>query len=169
MVYKQIKINITREQLQKAIKGKPVSFKKEQIGSGTSYLSLHPANVKIVEKSVMKGTGCVLHLAPGELLATHEDMNGEGIFGDIWKGLKSGYKWVKNNIVDTPLYQQTIKPLVRKAVDLGANALSGFAPELSPAIQMAKNEIGNRTGAFGIRKTKTQKKAMLQARGLYLS
>jgi hypothetical protein len=39
MVYKQIKINITHDQLKKALNGKPVSFKKEQLGAGTNYLS----------------------------------------------------------------------------------------------------------------------------------
>lgn len=169
MVYKQIKINITRPQLQKALNGKPVQFNASQIGSGSTYLSLHPANVKLVEKAAMKGSGCVIHLAPGELMATAEDMNGEGIFGDIWKGLKSGYKWVKKNIIDTDIYQKGLKPIIRGAVNTGATALKGFAPELGTAIDMSVNELGKQTGAFGMRKTKTQKKAMLQARGLYLS
>ena len=171
-MYKQIKINITRDQLNKALNGKPVSFKKEQLGSGSLYLSLHPANVKIVEKAAMKGSGCVLHLAPGELMATAEDMNGEGIFGDIWKGLKSAYKWTKKNIIDTPIYQSTIKPLVRGAVNTAATAAKTFAPQLAPAIDMATSEIGKQTGAFGLkqgRRTKTQKKALLMGKGLYLS
>jgi hypothetical protein len=170
MVYKQIKIDITRPQLQKALNGKPVQFSASQIGSGSNYLSLHPANVKLVEKAVMKGTGVVLNIAPGELMATAEDMKGEGIFGDIWKGLKSGYKWVKKNIIDTPLYQNTIKPLVRQAVNTGATALKGMAPQLAPAIDVGVEQIGKKTGAFGVpKRSKTQKKAMLEARGLYLS
>ncbi len=169
MVYKQIKINITREQLKKALNNKPISIKNEQIGAGSNYLSLHPANVKIVEKAAMKGSGCVLQIAPGELMATAEDMKGEGIFGDIYKGLKSGYDFVKKNIIDTGLYQKIVKPLVRTAVDSGATALSAMAPGLAPAINIAKDTIGKETGAFGMRKTKTQKKALLQAKGLYLS
>jgi len=169
MVYKQIKINITRDQLSKALNGKPVRFSASQIGNGPNYLSLHPANVKIVEKSAMKGSGCCLTLAPGELMATAEDMGGEGIFSDIWKGLKSGYKWAKKNIIDTPIYQSTLKPLVRGAVDTGATALSAFAPQFAPVIHAAKNEIGKKTGAFGMRKTKAQKRALLQGKGLYLS
>lgn len=170
MVYKQIKINITRPQLQKALNGKPVQFNASQIGSGSTYLSLHPANVKLVEKAAMKGSGCVIHLAPGELMATAEDMNGEGIFGDIWKGLKSAYKWTKKNVIDTPLYQSTIKPLVRGAVNTAATAAKSFAPQLAPAIDMGVNEIGKQTGAFGMKKrTKTQRNEMLKGKGLYLS
>ncbi len=172
MVYKQIKINITRPQLQKALNGKPVQFNASQIGSGSNYLSLHPANVKIVEKAAMKGSGCVVHLAPGELMATAEDMEGNGIFGDIWKALKSGYKWTKKNVIDTPIYQQNLKPLVRQAVNTAASAAKSFAPQLGTAIDMGVNEIGKQTGAFGLKRkkrTKTQRNEMLKGKGLYLS
>lgn len=169
MVYKQIKINITHDQLRKALNGKPVSFKKEQLGVGNHYLSLHPANVKVVEKAAMKGTGCVLQLAPGELLATHDDMGGEGIFGDIWKGLKSGYSWAKKNVIDTPMYQQNIKPIVRGLVDQGVAMASQYNPNAGKFAALARDKLSKETGAFGVRKSKTQKKALLQAKGLYLS
>lgn len=169
--YKQLKINITKPQLQKALKGKPIQLSASQLGNGNSYLSLHPANAKLVEKAVMRGSGCVINISPGELMATAEDMNGEGIFGDIWRGLKSGYNWVKKNVVDTPLYQQTLKPLVRSAVNTGATALKSYAPQLAPAIDAGVNEIGKQTGAFGVKRgrTKAKKYEMLKARGLYLS
>ena len=170
MVYKQIKINITKKQLDQALKGKPVRFSANQIGSGDSYLSLHPANVKVVEKSAMKGSGCCLNLTEGELLATAEDSQGRGIFGDILKGLKSGYKWAKKNIIDTPLYQQALKPLVRGAVETAKSAAKAYAPKLAPAIDMATEKIGSETGAFGVkRRTKSDKYRTLKARGLYLS
>lgn len=171
MPYKQIKINITKEQLHKALSGKPVSFKKGQFGVGNSYLSLHPSNVKVVEKAAMKGAGCVLHLSPGELLSTAEDMKGEGIFGDIFKGLKSGYKWAKKNVIDTDVYQQNIKPIVRGIVDQGVAMASAYNPNAGKFAALARDKIGKETGAFGVktRRNKTQKKALLQARGLYLS
>jgi hypothetical protein len=126
MVYKQVKINITKAQLDKALKGKPVQFSANQIGSGSLYLSLHPANIKIVEKAAMRGSGCIMHLAPGELMATAEDMNGEGIFGDIFKGLKSGYSWVKKNIVDSDFYQKNLRPIAKQAVEMGKNAAKAY-------------------------------------------
>ena len=169
MTYKQIKINITKDQLHKALNGKSVSFKKDQLGVGNHYLSLHPANVKVVERAAMKGTGCILHLSPGELLATHEDMGGEGIFGDIWKGLKSGYSWAKKNVIDTDVYQQNIKPIVRGLVDQGVAMASAYNPNAGKFAALARDKIGKETGAFGVRKSKTQKKALLQAKGLYLS
>lgn len=176
MVYKQTKINITQAQLNKAINGKPIKISKDQIGSGSVYLSLHPANRKIVEKASLKGSGCCLNLSEGELLSTAEDMGGEGIFGDIWKGLKSGYKWTKKNIIDTPFYQEAIKPVVRGLVQKGLQVAKTATPgELSKAIDMGSDMIGKETGAFGIKgkkgccRTKAQRKALLQAKGLYLS
>lgn len=169
MPYKQIKINITREQLHKALSGKPVSFKKEQFGVGNNYLSLHPANVKVVEKAAMKGAGCVLHLSPGELLSTAEDMKGSGIFGDIWSGLKSGYSWAKKNVIDTPMYQQNIKPIVRGLVDQGVAMASAYNPTAGKFATLARDKLSKETGAFGVRRTKAQKKALLMGKGLYLS
>ena len=172
-MYKQIKIDITKPQLKKAISGKSVRISKNQIGSGTSYLSLHPANVRIVEKAAMRGAGCTICLAPGELMATAEDMGGNGIFGDIWKGLKSGYKWVKKNVIDTDIYQKGIKPLVREAVNTGVNVLKTRAPNLGSAIDLGVDQISKQTGAFGVRKntrmSKAKKIEMLRGRGLYLS
>lgn len=171
MVYKQVKINITRQQLAKALAGKPVQFSASQLGSGDSYLSLHPANIKIVEKSAMKGRGCILNLSEGELMSTAEDMQGAGIFGDIWKGLKSGYKWVKKNVVDSDFYQKNVRPLAREAVELGKNAAKAYLsnPAANKLIDAASEKLSQETGAFGVRKTKAQKKQMLIGKGLYLS
>lgn len=171
MDYKQIKIDITKGQLDKAIKGKSISIKKDQIGRGDKFLSLHPANVKIVEKAAVKDTGCVLSLSPGELLATAENMKGSGIFGDIFKGLKSGYNWTKSNVIETPFYQKGIKPVVRDFVDRGQALATAIVPQAGPALQMGKDYLSKETGAFGVksRRTKAQKKSILQGRGLYLS
>lgn len=173
MVYKQTKINITRAQLNKALNGKSIKIGKDQIGSGSVYLSLHPANRRIVEKASLKGSGCCLNLSEGELLASAEDMQGEGIFGDIWKGLKSGYKWAKKNIIDTPIYQKAIKPVVRELVNKGVQMAKTVAPsQLGSTIDKGVNLLGDKTGAFGLKKggrTKAQRKALLEAKGLYLS
>lgn len=170
MVYKRVRVNITEAQLNKAIAGKPVMFKKEQFGNGDSYLSLHPANVKLIEKSVMKGKGCCIHISPGELMSTAEDMQGKGFFGNIWKGLKSGYNWVKKNIINSDVYQQAIKPLVRQGVNAAVAAANTAYPGSAAALAPIANKIGEKTGAFGVKRlTKAQKKEFLRGKGLYLS
>jgi hypothetical protein len=170
-MYKQIKINITKAQLDNALKGKPVRFNAEQIGQGPSYLSLHPSNVKIVEKAAMRGKGCTIPLSAGELMATAEDMGGQGIFGDIWKGLKSGYKWVKKNVIDSDIYQKGLKPIVKGLVDQGVNIASQAYPQAAPVLKLASDKIGKETSAFGLRSrmTKSKKIEMLRGKGLYLS
>lgn len=151
MVYKPARINFTDAQIKKAVQGKPIRFAAHQVNQGDKVVMLHPANHSNYKKAAMKGKGLTITISPAEVLSTVEsDMDGTGFFGDVWKGLKSGYNWVKKNVIDTPIYQQTIKPLVRKAVDVGATALTGMAPEAAPFIQMAKNQIGEKTGAFGM-------------------
>lgn len=170
MVYKRVKVNITEQQLNKAIAGKPVKFSHSQFGNGNSYLSLHPANVKQVEKSVMKGCGCVITISPGELLATAEDMQGKGFFSNIWKGLKSGYNWVKKNVIDSDIYQHALKPLVKQGINAAVQGANAFVPGASVALQPIADTIGKETGAFGMKRmTKAQKKQVLAGKGLYLS
>lgn len=167
MVYKQVRINITKKQLNQALNGRPIRLLSSQINNGDIALSLHPANIRIIEKALLKGKGCNLHLSEGELLSTAEDMHGEGLFSDIFKGLKSGYSWVKKNIIDSDIYQKALKPIVRRAVDTGLNVVKGSAPELGTAIDMARDQIGSKTGAFGVNRVGRKKR--LAGSGLYLS
>ncbi len=176
MVYKSVKVDIDEKQLNAAKAGKQIRIRPGQIGTGSTFLSLHPANAKIVEKAALKSKGCNIHLSAGELLSTAEDMDGEGLFGDIFKGLKSGYNWVKKNVIDTDLYQKSIKPLVKQVVQKGVQAAQAAATQYAPgvptgAISDAVESLGRKTGAFGIRTghTKATRKAKLQAAGLYLS
>lgn len=151
-MYKPAKLDFTDAQIKKLIKGQPVRLSASQVGSGNKVVMLHPANYANAKKSAMKGKGLTISLSPGEILSTVEsDMEGTGFFGDLWKGLKSGYNWVKRNIIDTPLYQSTIKPLVRGAVDKGAAMLGAYTgnPQL---VNQAKDLIGKETGAFGMAK-----------------
>ena len=172
MVYKQVRINITRDQLKKAIAGKPIRLLSSQLGNGEILLSLHPANIKIVEKAAMKGAGCNIYLSPGEMMSSAEDMNGEGIFGDIWGGLKSGYNWVKKNVIDTDFYKKNIRPIARQVVDTGITALAGYAPQAIPLATIARDKLSKETGAFGLKKrgcTKAARMSKLRGKGLYLS
>jgi len=151
MVYKAARIDFTDAQIKKAIAGKPIRLAANQVGKGTKVVFLHPVQHRVVSKAGMAGRGCTIELSPAEILTTVEsDMEGTGFFGDLWKGLKSGYSWVKKNVIYTPLYQQAVKPLVRQAVNTGATALSVMAPQAAPFINMAKDKIGSKTGAFGI-------------------
>jgi len=173
MTYKQIKIDITEKQLDKALDGKSFKIAPSQIGSGTSYLSLHPANVRLVEQACMKGKGCILNMSEGELLSSAEDCQGAGFFSKIWKKLRSSYKWAKKNVIDTPEYQKMIKPLVRGVVDQVAATAAAALPGSASVINAGVNELSKQTGAFGAvkgkKRTNIERQSQLIARGLYLS
>lgn len=155
MVYKRIKIDITEAQARKALAGKPVRLSASQIGKGHA-LSLHPANAKIVEKAALKGTGCNLHLSHGELADTCGQMNGSGFWSDIWGGIKKVWGVLKDSGAASTL------------ADMGANALSGIAPEYAPAITAGRRLLKSTTGV-GVRRTKAQRQEVLRGKGLYLS
>lgn len=153
--YKPAKVNLTEAQAKKIIRQEPVRISAGQIGTGDKVILLHPENHLKLSKAKRAGKGAVLYMSAGEVLATVEsDLAGSGIFGDIWKGLKSGYKWVKKNVVDSDLYQQSIKPLVRRGVKIAegaAKTFTGNSPEGNAAIEGIVGKIGSETGAFGMK------------------
>lgn len=151
MSYKAARIDFTDAQIKKAIAGKPIRLAASQIGKGSKVVFLHPVQHRNVSKAGMAGRGCTVELSPAEILTTVEsDMDGTGLFGDLWKGLKTGYNWVKKNVIDTDIYQKGVKPLVRRAVNTGAAALTGLVPEAADLIDIATDKIGEKTGAFGV-------------------
>jgi len=177
-MYKVLKIDLTQNQFNNAVKGLPIRLSHSQLGKGDIKLALHPANAKIVEKAALKGCGCIIHVSPGELMSSHEVMEGKGFFGDLYKKLKSGYNWVKKNVIDSDVYQKNIKPVVKKAVDAGVMAASAAAaeagyPQASIAIKAVTDKIGNETNAYGLKPakkyTKKDKNDKLKAMGLYLT
>lgn len=151
MVYRPARIDFTPAQIKKAVAGKPIRFKANQLESGGKIILLHPSSHDRFKKAVMKGKGLTLTISPAEVLSTVEsDIEGTGFFGDVWKKLKSGYSWVKKNIIDTDIYQKAVKPLVRQGVNALANIASSYVPEATPLITAGVNEIGKKTGAFGV-------------------
>jgi hypothetical protein len=101
MVYHQVKLKVTPAQQKKALKGQKIRMTKDNIGQG-QLVMLHPLNYKKVMNA--KG-GINLELSPGELIATasHHNLAGSGFFGDVWEGLKSAGRWLKDSGVGSVL------------------------------------------------------------------
>jgi len=158
MAYARIKVDLTHEQAKKALAGKSIRLTNDQLGKGPTILSVHPQNLKIIEKAALKGTGCNINLSHGELADTCSNMQGSGFFGDVWNGLKKVWGVLKDSGAASTL------------ADMGANALSGIAPSFSPAIQAGRQLLKTTTGV-GIKKrmTKSDRKSLLMGKGLYLS
>ena len=91
--------------------------------------------------------GVRLHLDHDE--ARHTVQHGGSIWGDIWNGIKTAGNWVKNNVIDTPVYQQAIKPVVRSLVD---STVKPFVDSYTgPLGGQAVDALGSATGAYGLR------------------
>ena len=154
-MYTQIKLNITEAQARRALDGKAFRVTSQQIGKGDTFISLHPANVKAVEKAALKGSGMSLNLSPGELADTAMRLDGSGFWGSIWKTLKKGWKVLKDSGAATALADAAVAPL---------SAVVG------PAAAAASRKVfKNLTGASVNRSTNASRRELLQGRGLYLS
>jgi hypothetical protein len=113
---------------------------------------LHPLNVKKVANA--KG-GVNLVLSPGEMMASahyHKmipndmEMSGNGIFGDIWEGLKKAGKFLKDTGVASKLADALQAPLA-----------GVVGPQLAAVARQGVKQIGG----FGIKRGK-------KGNGLYL-
>lgn len=128
MAYKPAIVDFTPKQIDQMVKGKPVRISHSQIGKGKQVILLHPENHLKLSKAHQAGRGCVLHVADGEVMATHHStMDGTGFFGDLWKGIKSVGSWLKDSGVGSALAdvaQTAATPFVgAQAADIGRKIL----------------------------------------------
>ncbi len=149
MVYKPYKLNLTKGQIAKAVAGKPLRLKKEQINAGPNFILLHPSNYKLVVDAAKKNRGVTLPgLSPGEIQATQQsDLAGTGVFD--W--VKKAYNWTKSN-------WGTIKPVLSAVGDAVATVVPAAAP--------VRAQIKNITGVGAM---PAKKKRLRGANGLYIS
>lgn len=164
MVYKKLRLDITEPQVRKALSGKTVRLRADQIGKGDTFVCLHPANAKIIEKAALKNTGAVVSLSEGELLETASQMDGSGFWSSIWNGLKSGWNALKKSGV------------LSAAADTGAQMLGAYTGQ--PAAVSAGRKLLKDTTGIGatsnitkrsVRMSKTERRDTLVGKGLYLS
>lgn len=154
-MYQKVPLTLTESQFKKIRAGQPVQLAHHQIGGGAihrNHLMLHPENARKVAGAIRKQKGVRIFVSPHEFEAS-----GEGIM-DFLNKLKNAGQWVKSKIIDTPFYQENVKPIVRQAVDSG---LAAVAPRLGPASILATkgvNALGQTTGAFGIQQKKRRRK-----------
>lgn len=157
MVYKRVRIDLTEAQAFKALSGKKIRITAGQIGTGSSTVSLHPENAKIVERAALKKRGCLIYLSPGELADTAGQMQGGGFWGSLWSGIKKAWPTV-------------LKPMLSAALDAGTAPLGAMVGQ--PALVSAARGALKKATGVGARKgrmTKAERMAGLQGAGLYLS
>jgi hypothetical protein len=130
MPYHQIKLNITPKQQKTAINGGSIRLTQGAIGTGQLCM-IHPVNYK---KLVNAKGGVNLSLSPGEIMATsnHHGLAGSGFFDDVWSGIKSAGKFLKDSGIGSTLLdiaEGAATPFVGKdiasAVRGGVRGLTG--------------------------------------------
>lgn len=163
MIYKPFKIAMTAVQQKNAMKGKGVRLTKDQLGKGPTVM-LHPENWKKCSSAQRAGTGVLIYMAPGEIMASAKEhdllpqemeLSGSGFFGDLWEGIKKVGSFLK---------------------DSGAGSLlaDAAAAAATPFIGQTGADLGRKvfkglTGVGAVKgKRKPPVKKALEASGLYL-
>ncbi len=174
---KIIKFDASKKQLSRLRNGHRVRIKPAISGKGFCMI-VDAGNYNIATRSFGRGKGVELALSPEEILANSQargEMEGEGIFDDVGKALKSGAKAVGKVVV--PIAKEAgragLKELSKGAdqlIDMGVDyapellsgALSAGAmalgqPELVPGAMMVGEVAGKQLGKLAGKEAKKQK------------
>jgi len=144
-MYEQVPVSLSAAQYQKLCRGHPIQLASHQIsGQGLkNQIAVHPTTAKKIHTARMKQKGVRITMTPHEM-----ECSGEGL-KEFWDKLKNAGQFIKNKIIDTPFYQQTIRPIAKNLVNQGIDTFVP-APARDVAHQ-ASSFVGEKTGAFGIR------------------
>ena len=138
MNYKPFKIRMTKDQQKKAMKGQGVRLTKDQLGVG-SQVMLHTENFKKVSAAHRNGTGVLIYMSPGEIMASAQEhglmpqeieLSGSGFFQDIWDGIKKVGSFLKDSGAASTLAdaaQQIATPFIGETgAQLGRKVFKGL-------------------------------------------
>lgn len=157
--YTPVPLDLTEAQLKSLINGKRIVVKKDQYKNTGKIFYLHPAQATNIQRNMARDANSYLYMTDGELAETYRQMllSGGSFFGNLWKGLKSVFKTLKDTGALSALADQAVAPL---------SAMTG-----QPAIVGAVRKGLKETTGVGIKSRMTKAKRMeeLRARGLYLS
>jgi hypothetical protein len=140
-----VNLHLSKHQVRKAAQGRPIQISAENLHKGTHTIHVHPENHKKIQKAKRVRKGVRLHLS-------HHEMEGSGLF-DF---LRNAWNTVKNKVIDTQFYQNTVRPIAKQGVN---QLIDTFVP--APARDIAHKGadfVGDKTGAFGLRQHSLNKK-----------
>lgn len=148
MSYKPATIDFTTKQIEQMAKGKPVRLSHSQLGKGNKVILLHPENHNKLSKAYIAGRGCNMHIAEGEVMATHKsNMDGTGFFGDLWNGIKKVGSYLKDSGIASTLAdtaQAVATPFVgATTAELGRKILKG-----TTGVGMAKKRVSRKANVL---------------------
>ncbi len=138
-------MRLSKNQVMKARRGMPIQISAGALREATHQVSLHPENHKKVTRAKRMNKGVRLQLG------THE-MQASGFLDDlrnIGRKIQQGAQFVKSHVIDSPFYQQNLRPIARNLVQQG---IENFVPAPGRDIARKAAEFASqRTGAFGVR------------------
>ncbi len=141
----KVHMRLTVPQAKKLMRGGVIQLKPDALKDNAHYLILEKRTANKVRRAQRAGKGCRICLSRHEM-----ENSGEGI-KEFLEKLKNAGKWIKEKVIDTPFYQESIKPLVRQGVDTGMQLLAPKLGKAGPAANMAVNKLGEYSGAYGLR------------------
>jgi len=136
-----VSLHLSKAQVCKAAQGRPIQISAANLLKGTHTIHVHPENHKKIQKAKRANKGCRFHLS-------NHEMEGSGLFD--W--LKNAWSTVKNKVIDTPFYQNTVRPIAKQGVN---QLIDKFVPSAARDVaHKAADFAGDKTGAFGLRQHK---------------
>lgn len=166
---------VTPAQLIKLWKGQPIQLSSQALKTPNSRVYVHPETAKKLAKARMRGTGCRICMAQPEILQSGPRKSGKGMAGagwydDAWAALESAYNWVADKApqiyqdyvqpaIQSEFYQQNIRPKIKSALETFAES-KPYSGVTMPLIA----SLGEKTGAFGVKKPKSKAKAKPRAK-----
>jgi hypothetical protein len=140
-----IQLLLSRPQIRRLAQGKAVQLKHADIHHPQGvHVALRQRQATKLHRAHLQGKGARLRIDPDQLGAS-----------GLLDWIKDAGRWIKDKIIDSDVYQKTLRPIAREAVNRGiqtASALAGpFSKEAQQVLQSGANYIGDRTGAFGLK------------------
>lgn len=161
--------SISEYQLRRLENGHPIQLTYSQIADQShdpKHLMLHPIQHKKVVNAHKKKRGVRIQLTPSEVESSSSGLK------SMWSYLKNkvapavvkGAKWVKQNVIDTPFYQENVRPVLHTAV----SDLEGMLPQnaVTNIVKKGVDQLGESTQGFGIKKV-PKPRAKKGSKGLY--
>ena len=133
-------VSLTNKNIDNLMRGKGVQLSAAQLKGKQHALALHPMNAKKVERARKSNKGVRLQMSPSEI-------DGSGL-KEIWAGIKNAGKWIKDKIVDTPFYQENIKPMVRGMINTATDAIPN--EKLRNLAKKGVEHTSSKFGAWGV-------------------
>ena len=151
----KVKVCLTEKQFRKLKNGHNVQLSHRQLVGQNHHLMLHHETAKKIHHAIRQKKGVRITLTPSEFEAS-----GEGL-KEFWQGLKNGVRFVKDKIIDSPLYQESIRPLAKKGVKFltglaKAVATPVIGEDLANLAEKGINYVGDKTGAYGLKKPRVE-------------